>query len=71
VDFLWMFLGLLLSPFESAVTGHAWDKQFPITLFGDGQVSGGKFNGQLLVRAVGRTGSAASPVFQFMEFDIE
>jgi hypothetical protein len=71
MDFLRMFLGLFLSPFESAVTGDAWDKKLPVALLCDGKISGGKVDRQLLVRAVGRTGTAAGPIFQFMELDIE
>jgi hypothetical protein len=36
MDFLWMFFGLFFSTFESAVTGDAWNKKFPIALLGDG-----------------------------------
>jgi hypothetical protein len=62
MDFFWMFLGLFLGPFESAVAGYAWDKKFPVALLGDDEISGGKVDRQPLIRAVGRTGSAASPV---------
>jgi hypothetical protein len=71
MDFLWMFLELFLGPFESAVTGHAWDKKFPIALLCNSKISGSEVDRQFLIRAVGRTGTAAGPVFQFMELDIE
>jgi hypothetical protein len=71
MDFLWMFLEFFLGPFESTVTGHAWDKKFPIALLCNGKISGSEVDRQFLIRTVGRTGTATGPVFQLMELDIE
>jgi hypothetical protein len=71
MDFLWMFLGLFFSPFKTAVTGHTWDQQVPITFFCDGKIPSSQVNGQFFIRTMGRTRSATSPIIQLVKLDIK
>ena len=66
-----MLLHLIFSHLEPAVACDTRDQQLPVALLRDGKVASGQIDGELFIRAVGRTGAAAGPVLQLTSLDIE
>jgi hypothetical protein len=62
-EFGGVFLDLFFRNLKTAVTGHAGNEQLPLALLCNGKVAGGEVDGQLFIRAVGRTGAATGPIF--------
>jgi hypothetical protein len=67
----WMILDFFFRHLEPVIACDAGDQQFQVAPLRNRQISGREGHSQGFIRTMGGTRTAAGPVLEFMESDIE